>query len=87
MAKSKRVFKQRSGGNNKKKAFTFHSYGTHYSFNPFDWITDDRIVNEVGQFESMTQLDFYKNEVLMADCDHVFILDNNGQKMKIRPGD
>jgi len=80
MARQKRVFKKRSGS---KKRFTFHSYGTHITFTPFDFITDDRIVNEVGQYESMSQLDFYRDEVRMANCPHIYILDNTGQELKV----
>lgn len=81
MARNKRVFKRRSGN---KKFFTFHSYGTHFKFAPFDFIDDDRIVNETGQFESMSQLDFYRNEVRMADSPHVYILDNTGQELEVK---
>lgn len=71
----KRVFKKRTGD---RKKFTFHSYGTHISFEPFDLITDDRIVNEANMFETMTRLDMYRQEVKMANCSHVYILDNKG---------
>ena len=76
----KRVFKRRSGN---KVFFTFHSYGSVYRFAPFDFITDDRVLNEVGQFESMSQLDFYKNEVRMAGLPHVYILDNKGERVAV----
>jgi len=80
MARTKRVFKKRSGN---KKFFTFHSYGTHHKFSPFDFITDDRIMNEIGQYEAMSQLEFYRNEVRMANEPHVYILDNKGHELQI----
>jgi len=80
MVRNKRVFKQRSAN---KKFFTFHSYGTHLKFAPFDFINDDRIVDESGQFESMSKLDFYRNEVRMAKSPHVYILDNAGQEVEV----
>lgn len=66
--------------------YTFHSYGTHVSFNPFTIIYDDRIVNEANYFESMPQLDFYKHEVRAAkNCGqkHVYITDNFGNELNV----
>lgn len=83
MARNKRVFKRRSD-NKKKEFFTFHSYGTHIKFEPFKPITDDRIVNEAGYFETMPQLDFYKAEVLATDAPHVYILDSDGNEINLR---
>ena len=80
MARTKRVFKRRTG---EKKLFTFHSYGTHISFAPFDFTTDDRILNEVGEYESMTKLDFYRNEVRMSNESHVYILDHTGLELGV----
>lgn len=80
MARKRRVFKQRT---NKKMLFTFHSYGTHIEFAPFDFITDDRLVDESGNFVSISKLDFYRDEVLMANVPHVYILDNTGQELQV----
>lgn len=76
----KRVFRK----NNKRRlSFTFHSYGTHIAFDPFDIITDDRIINEANMFESMTRLDLYRAEVRMANNKHVYILDNTGKTVPV----
>ena len=83
MARNKRVFKRRSE-KTAKEFFTFHSYGTHIKFEPFKLITDDRIVNEAGYFETMPQLDFYKAEVLATDSSHVYILDPEGNELNLR---
>lgn len=63
--------------------YTFHSYGTQYSFDPYKIISDDRIVNEANYFEKMTQLDFYKNEVRMSNEPHVYILSNTGTEVPV----
>ena len=63
--------------------FTFHSYGTSLSFDPFDIIEDDRVVNEANFFESMTRLELYKNEVRAAKANHVYILDNTGKVVTV----
>lgn len=63
--------------------FTFHSYGTHVSFDPFRIINDDRIVNEANMFESTTMLNFYKTEVKTANLPHVYILDNKGNTVPV----
>lgn len=78
-----RKFRSRPTRAGSGKMFTFHSFGTHYSFDPEKVITDDRIVNEANYFESMTQLEFYKNEVRATDAKHVYILDNRGQEVTI----
>jgi len=80
MTRNKRVFKKRSGN---KKFFTFHSYGSVFSFAPFDFVTDDRLVNETGHYESLSKLDFYRSEVRAANLPHVYILDNTGQEMTV----
>lgn len=74
----KRVFRKRPES---RLRYTFHSYGVAHPFDPSRIITDDRIVNEAGQFESMTMLDMYKSEVRIADASHVFILDNMGNRI------
>lgn len=77
----KRVFRKRP--ENRLK-YTFHSYGTHASFDPFRVINDDRIVNEANMFESMSMLDFYKAEVKMANLPHVYILDHMGNQLQVK---
>lgn len=67
----------------KTKNYTFHSYGTHFSFNPSRFIQDDRFVNESGEFETMKMLQFYKNEVKMAKCPHVYILTDKGEELSV----
>jgi len=74
----KRVVRKRSQN---RSTYTFHSYGTHVSFDPSRIISDDRIVNEANMFESIQMLDFYKHEVRMANVPHVYILDNMGNKI------
>jgi hypothetical protein len=76
----KRVFRR---SNRNRKSFTFHSYGTYIAFDPFDIVTDDRIINEANMFESMTRLDLYKAEVRMANEKHVYILDNKGDVVPV----
>lgn len=76
----KRVFRK---NNRSRMRFTFHSYGTHIEFDPFDIITDDRILNEANMFESMTRLDLYRAEVRMANNKHVYILDNTGKTVSV----
>ena len=80
----KRVRSTNQNGYYRSKRYTFHSYGSVYTFNPFKIITDDRIVNEANYFESMPALDFYKNEVRMArkaGQHHVYILDEKGEEV------
>jgi hypothetical protein len=76
----KRIFRK---DNRKNVKYTFHSYGTHIEFNPYDIITDDRILNEANMFESMTRLDLYRAEVKMANAKHVYILDNKGKTVPV----
>lgn len=75
----KRVVRKRP--QSRVKSYTFHSYGTHFSFDPFRIVTDDRIVNEANMFESVTMLDLYKTEVRMANSPHVYILDYMGNEI------
>jgi len=79
--KKKRVFKTRN--NRKKMKYTFHSYGTYHSFSPYDFIEDDRVVDESGSFERVNMLEFYKREVKAANLPHVYILDNKGNELEI----
>lgn len=79
----KRRFRSRPSRAGSGVMFTFHSYGTHYSFDPEKIITDDRIVNEANYFESMTQLEFYKNELRATNAKHVYILDNKGNEVLV----
>gem|GEM_PF-5252791 len=65
----------------KKKNYTFHSYGTHLSFNPERIIEDDRFINEANEFERVRMIDFYKKEVEIANCPHVYILDDRGSEI------
>jgi len=73
----KRVVRKRQN----TKKYTFHSYGTHFSFDPCRIISDDRIINEAKMFESVQMLDFYKQEVKMANSPHVYILDYMGNEI------
>jgi len=77
----KRVFRKRPES---RMRYTFHSYGAVFPFDPSRFVTDDRIVNEAGQFESMTMLDMYKEEVRMASEPHVYIVDNMGNHLEVR---
>ncbi len=80
----KRKFRSRparSGGS--RIRYTFHSYGTSYSFDPFKIIEDDRLLNEAGYFERVRQLDLYKDEVRMANLSHVYIRDETGEVLKV----
>lgn len=79
----KRRIRNNQPRNYNTKYFTFHSYGTQYRFNPNRIITDDRIVNEANYFESMSQLEFYKNEVRAATQKHVYILDDTGTEVTV----
>ncbi len=64
--------------------FTFHSYGTHFSFDPYQIVEDDRLVNEANWFDRVKMLDLYKAEVRAANgASHVFILDDQGNKIKV----
>lgn len=62
--------------------YTFHSYGTHFSFNPYWIVEDDRSPNETGWFDKTTLLNMYRKEVRMANAPHVYILDEKGQVVK-----
>lgn len=64
-------------------AYTFHSYGSVYSFDPYAIVEDDRVTNEMGWFEKVRQLDLYKQEVRMASQPHVYILDNTGKRVEV----
>lgn len=77
----KRKFRSRPTGGGRK--FTFHSYGSVYPFSPFRIIEDDRLINEAGWFDRVRQLDFYRDEVRMANAKHVFILDDTGREVKV----
>lgn len=80
----KRKFRSRparSGGS--RVRYTFHSYGTSYSFDPYTIIEDDRLLNEAGYFERVRQLDLYKDEVKMANLPHVYIRDETGKILEV----
>lgn len=79
----KRRFRSRTAGGGSNIRYTFHSYGTHLSFDPHKVVADDRIVNEANYFENMSQLELYKSEVKMANAAHVYILDNKGQEVPV----
>jgi len=80
----KRKFRVRR--NNQNVRYTFHSYGSHISFNPYRYIEDDRTVDESRWFERVNMLEFYKREVRAASVDdarHVYILDNEGKVVTV----
>jgi hypothetical protein len=82
----KRRYRNRGDNRGSSTRFTFHSYGTHFSFDPHRVIADDRIVNEANYFENLPQLEFYKNEVRAArhlGQKHVYILDSKGQEVRV----
>lgn len=64
-------------------AYTFHSYGTVFPFDPFRIVEDDRRPNEAGWFDKVRMLDFYKDEVRMANKRHVYILNEQGQEVAV----
>jgi len=78
----KRKFRRRPTTSGSKR-FTFHSYGSVYSFAPFRIVEDDRRINEAGWFDRVRQLDLYRDEVRMANAKHVFILDDQGYEVKV----
>lgn len=78
----KRKFRARPNRRNSAK-FTFHSYGTHFAFDPYRIVEDDRLVNEMNWFERVRMIDLYKDEVRAAKSKHVFILDSNGDEVKV----
>ena len=67
----------------KSKEYTFHSYGTYHTFNPHRIIEDDRIINEANEFERLSMLDFYKNEVRDWNASHVYILNERGETVTV----
>lgn len=76
-----RRFRSRPNRGGSSVRYTFHSYGSVFSFDPARIIEDDRRPNEAGWFDKVRMLDFYKDEVRMANKPHVFILDNNGEEV------
>lgn len=79
----KRKFRSRPNRSGSRKKFTFHSYGAVHPFDPFKIIEDDRRINEAKWFDRVRQLDFYKDEVRMANCAHVYILDDKGEEVSV----
>ncbi len=78
----KRKFRSRpSRANSSNVKYTFHSYGSVFSFDPYRIIEDDRRTNEAGWFDKIRQLDMYKDEVRMANVAHVYIMDEKGNQV------
>lgn len=80
----KRRFRNRPnnrGGS--RRTFMFCSYGSVFPFDPFRIIEDDRRVNEMNWFDKVRQIDFYKDEVRMANRPDVYILDDSGNEVKV----
>lgn len=78
----KRRFRSRPGQRNSVR-YTFHSYGTHFSFDPHRLIEDDRVPNEANWFDKTKMLDFYIREVRGANLPHVYIRDNTGKILEV----
>lgn len=79
----KRKFRSRPSRSSSSIRYTFHSYGSVFKFDPFRIIEDDRRPNEAGWFDRLRMLDFYKDEVRMANAKHVYILDETGQEVNV----